>query len=55
MGPDGDDASLVMIGSVRKHKKGDTKRVDRLLARARELGIEVTYFHSIKPFDSLRN
>lgn len=36
-----DDISLVMIGSVRKHKKGDSRRVERLKERAKALGIEV--------------
>ena len=32
---------LVTIGSVRMHKKGDTKRVERLIERAKELNISV--------------
>jgi len=31
---------LVMMGSVRKHKKGDSARVSKLIARTKELGLE---------------
>lgn len=34
------DVKLAMIGSVRKHKKGDAKRVERLRERIKDLQLE---------------
>lgn len=42
-----DDIRLVTIGSIREHKKGDSRRVETLKARAKELGIEVRSFYDL--------
>lgn len=42
-----DDIGLVMIGSLRKHKKSDARRVDKLKERVKDLGLEVQPFERV--------